>query len=158
MLYNHALETLKSLLETKPCDDKIIAKKEYKLKKNQTFSYDFFKFAYPEDENNQEIKRMECSYFIKQLLDYFGHSNLPQTQCERIKLLHKRFGVTLYTKQREHDLKGSVDKDRFFSLVGLCVHQKFSKTEVNLEGLNALGKESFYVIANYLKKKYGDKY
>ncbi|BAZ87744.1 hypothetical protein [Dolichospermum compactum] len=158
MLYNHALETLKSLLETKPCDDIIIIKNKYKVRRNQPFSYDLFKFAYPEDENNQEIKKMECSYFVEQLLEYFGHSYPTQIKKSKIELLDKKFGVTLYTEQRGHELKGSVDKDRFFSLVGLCVHQKFSKTEVNLEGLNALGKGSFYVIANYLKKKYGDKY
>lgn len=157
------IEHIKSLLKIKPCDSSIIIRHTYKVRSSAYFEYDLFKFAYPDKDDNP-IKRLECSYFLEQLLTWFGHSYPTQQKHEKITLWEQITGYRLYDG---NTLDSFLSRDRFFCIVGFFIygniygniaHRFDIGKNAKLKMITTLGEECFYLITDYLDEKYGDAY
>ena len=156
-------EHIKTMLRNKPCDSFIIIKHTYRVKATTYFDYDLFKFAYP-DSDARQIERLECSYFLEQLLSWFGRSHPAQQKHEKISLWESITGESLYCG----DLTtSSISRERFFNIVGFFIYVDIYVTvshkfdigkKAKLDMLTALGEECFFLIADYLDGKFGEAY
>jgi hypothetical protein len=156
-------EHIKSMLKTKPPDNSIIIKHTYRVKATTYFEYDLFKFAYP-DSDARQIERLECSYFLEQLLSWFGHSHTTQQKHEKISLWEKITGESLYSGNLTESI---ISREKFFNIVGffiygniyISVSHKFDTgKKAKLAMLTALGEACFFLIADYLDSKFGEAY
>lgn len=157
------VEHIKNLLKNRPPDNSIIIKYTYQVKATTYFDYDLFKFAYPES-NARQIERLECSYFLEQLLTWFGHPHPTQQKHEKISLWEKITGERLYCGNLT---ESSISRERFFNIVGFFIygniyinisHKFDTNKKAKLEILTALGEECFFLIADYLDSKFGEAY
>ena len=154
------IEHIKNLLKTKPCDDAIIIKHNYRVKATTYFDYDLFKFAYDE----RQIARLECSYFLEQLLTWFGRSHPTQQKHEKIGLWESITGESLYSGNLT---ESTVSRKKFYSIVGFFIygniyisisHKFDTGKKAKLAMLATLGEECFFLITDYLDAKYGELY
>lgn len=157
------IEHIKTMLRTKPCDDSIIIKHTYRVRVTTYFDYDLFKFAYPDDDTRQ-VKRLECSYFLEQLLTWLGYLHPTQQKFDKITLWEQITGKSLYTGDL---LTSVVSRENFFNVVGFFIygnvyvnitHKFDTGKKAKLAMLTKLGEECFYLICDYLDAKYGEVY
>lgn len=154
---------IQSMLKHKPCDNFMIIKHTYRVKSSTYFDYDLFKFAFPDDDNRQ-VQRLECSYFLEQLLRWFGHPHATQQKHEKITLWENITGESLYTG---NILESTISLKKFFSVVGFFIygniygnisHKFDTNKKAKLNMIATLGEECFFLIADYLDEKYGEVY
>lgn len=157
------LEHIRTLLKSKPCDDSIIIKHRYRVKATTYFEYDLFKFAYP-DSDARRIDRLECSYFLEHLLDWFGHSFPTQQKYLKIKTWESVTGEDFYAGSL---LDSTISREKFFNIVGFFVYGKIyinishkfdTGKKAKLAMLTELGEECFFLIADYLDAEFGEAY
>jgi hypothetical protein len=151
---------LKERLKTKPCDNIILIRHKYLVKCHADFNYDLFKFAY---SNSDKILRLECSYFIEQLLSYLDLALPTQQKAKKIKTWELIHNNTFYDPD-EGITSSEISKEKFFSLIGLCFYQhNFASSQFMLEDRKhgkikmfpVIGQKCFDLIVDYLDDKYG---
>lgn len=153
----YSLTKFKTELETRPCEHNIFIKRKiYKT----NFDYDLFDFA----QGDRKIRKQECSYFLDDLLGYFGHSFPTQIKFQRITNLCEILGITRQEFYHQEDDQLFVEDTRFYQIMGLCVYAQFRTGKakhachLTFEELAKLGSSAFYLIVDYLDSKYGDAY